>query len=829
MAQIPQLTSTTTLGSADETILRQGTTDKRISLELANILAWAKREGYIHQGEYQSGVAYSSTEQFYLFNSEPYFVEGNVSLPYTTTISSPEDDSNLYIKNEAYFLSKTHGINHLSNHNFLVQSPDSITHPSTTPTDYVAGTQIFSGVFVGTDITGLTYINGRISFLSGDFYLTIPNTGGLEYVNQFTASVADFDGKPRTRGVSFALVGDNYRVTVDVDALEDESAALTPLGSVKFEQGSVATGHAVSEGITTSTLSSYAEITYKASGGNSAVENMIAGVPVAASVGDHCKTGRGLWIRTSDSAGDISDFTPQGAVYSRDSQVINAFASVTAQKIEEFWEYAANNSVQAVMCGDTFIVDDWRPTAFNEILQVPSNSDIHFELGSLIKRAPITSLITFNRIVEIRRKENITISGLMHIDGSYEPGVTNPAYYNEHNHNLFLFASHNVNIESLKSDNAMGDGGGFSGQNNLAESEFSDNVTIGKFSATTSGRKCLVIEAVRGLVIDHAVLDNTNGNVDGTGGNCIDYEPFNIDANGFELNATIKYLETKGAGDFTTGTTEEIARKFDLNINRYYMTMIPTAIPQPALIAFAVSCNVGYIKIDASDVTVNSLVAFSHSSLWDIGEMNIICGSVSSNIVEVSAVGAESPQVNINKLRVENVNGRPFFVTSAKVNINDCELIAEDSATQSQSVIRSVSGNGNLDFHIGLLKCENIGQPSSGMFQIDNTGGSIGKRIIFDSIQIDDDRASPSINMFSVVAAEQRNILTVRSINSPFPEVTSGIWYRRSGGINNKSEFVYTASPENNIPAVPGSTCQSGDGNLYRKSTGSGNTGWIAV
>ena len=249
MAQIPQLNPTTTLDSSDETILRQGTTDKRISLELANTLAWAKREGYSYQGEYQTGVVYSSTEQFYLFDSKPYFVEDNVSLPYTTTISSPEDDSNLYIKNEVYFLSKTNGANLLSNHNFLVQSPDSITPPSSNPTDYVAGTQIFSGVFVGTDIVGLTYINGRVSFLSGDFYFSVPNTEGLEYVTEFTASVADFDGKPRARGVSFTLVGDEYRVTVGVDALEDVSSTLTPLGSVKFEQGSVATGHKVEYGV----------------------------------------------------------------------------------------------------------------------------------------------------------------------------------------------------------------------------------------------------------------------------------------------------------------------------------------------------------------------------------------------------------------------------------------------------------------------------------------------------------------------------------------------------------------------------------------------------
>ena len=43
--------------------------------------------------------------------------------------------------------------------------------------------------------------------------------------------------------MSFALVGDEYRVTVGVDALEDIAANPTPIGSVKFEQGIVATGH----------------------------------------------------------------------------------------------------------------------------------------------------------------------------------------------------------------------------------------------------------------------------------------------------------------------------------------------------------------------------------------------------------------------------------------------------------------------------------------------------------------------------------------------------------------------------------------------------------
>lgn len=222
----------------------------------------------------------------------------------------------------AYKAALSNGANLISNHNFLTSSPDttgpSATQPppSATPTSYPPGFQIFSGVFANetTGILNLTYIDGRVSFSGGDFYMSVPNTGALENITDFVASVADFDGKPRTRGVSYALVGDEYRVTVGVDALEDESANETLLGSVKFEQGSVATGHEVGS-LSTGSLSDYTDIAYKASGGNSAVENMIAGASVESSVGDNCKTGGTTWKRISDSFGDIRDFKPLTDAY----------------------------------------------------------------------------------------------------------------------------------------------------------------------------------------------------------------------------------------------------------------------------------------------------------------------------------------------------------------------------------------------------------------------------------------------------------------------------------------------------------------------------------
>lgn len=198
---------------------------------------WPDTGGIADKGDtYQTQVGGTPTGQYF-------------TALQNTTVDPVGDDVNWRrVVSEQWVADNFSNMNLLSNHNFLVQTPDdSQPRPSATPTSYPPGYQIFSGVFANetTGISNLTYIDGRVSFSGGDLYFAVPNTGGLERLTEFAASVADFDGKPRTRGVSFALVGDEYRVTVGVDALEDESANATPLGSVKFEQGSVATGHEV--------------------------------------------------------------------------------------------------------------------------------------------------------------------------------------------------------------------------------------------------------------------------------------------------------------------------------------------------------------------------------------------------------------------------------------------------------------------------------------------------------------------------------------------------------------------------------------------------------
>ncbi len=97
MSKITDLVLTTTLGTEDLAIIRQGTIDKSISLSLGETLSWAKREGYTHLGEHAVGVVFSTTESFTTYQGRTYFVKEGVSLPYTSTVADASLDSNLQL------------------------------------------------------------------------------------------------------------------------------------------------------------------------------------------------------------------------------------------------------------------------------------------------------------------------------------------------------------------------------------------------------------------------------------------------------------------------------------------------------------------------------------------------------------------------------------------------------------------------------------------------------------------------------------------------------------------------------------------------------------
>ncbi|AUR94638.1 hypothetical protein NVP1196O_85 [Vibrio phage 1.196.O._10N.286.54.E12] len=189
----------------------------------------------LSKGPYAAGIELEDKFQYITYNGESYFA---TNPPYTTTATTPDNDGNLFISGYTTFENVANKIgnkNELSNSNFLTPSPDAITHPNATPESYVAGTQIFSGVYAGDSGCTVTFIDGRVNCTAGDYKFKLPNTGGLERIPVFTSSVSDYDGIPKTTGVSHALVGDEYVVTVTPTAGD--------VFSVKLEQGGVATWH----------------------------------------------------------------------------------------------------------------------------------------------------------------------------------------------------------------------------------------------------------------------------------------------------------------------------------------------------------------------------------------------------------------------------------------------------------------------------------------------------------------------------------------------------------------------------------------------------------
>lgn len=184
MAIITDLVETSTLGSADETILRQTGIDKRISLELAGTLSWAKRNGYNYIGAYTTGVIYNSLTDFTLYEGVPWFTKSTTTLPYTTTTSQPSLDSDLRISTDKEGVGDGSSpvnaiplntldldtLNTYEDAGYYYQTSDSNTSGNNYPTTYSGSLVITKGV------------NGVVQsysvFNTGDLYSrTYSNTG----------------------------------------------------------------------------------------------------------------------------------------------------------------------------------------------------------------------------------------------------------------------------------------------------------------------------------------------------------------------------------------------------------------------------------------------------------------------------------------------------------------------------------------------------------------------------------------------------------------------------------------------------------------------------
>ncbi|AUR94104.1 intramolecular chaperone auto-processing domain protein [Vibrio phage 1.191.O._10N.286.52.B4] len=297
-------------------------------------------------------------------------IMNDAGFEYSGVADTPQD-SQLF---KAYKASLGNGANLLSNHNFLTQTPDdSQPLPSATPTSYPPGYQIFSGVFANetTGITNLTYIDGRVSFSGGDLYFAVPNTGSIERLADFAASVADFDGKPRTRGVSFALVGDEYRVTVGVDALEDVAANPTPLGSVKLEQGSVATGHEAIEPLIAQTVGGVTNLQADS------VTDMIAG--------------RTIKGKVKHEVGQVWGVTGKYKVLSVPVASIDDFEPACNVHVKDFFDHSAVEQSSAINQAASYARSNGKKVLVLPSGTVEYSSDITLYDGTLHIASGLTS------------------------------------------------------------------------------------------------------------------------------------------------------------------------------------------------------------------------------------------------------------------------------------------------------------------------------------------------------------------------------------------------------------------------------------------------------
>ena len=180
---------------------------------------WPDSGGIAEKGDtYQTQVSGTPTGQYF-------------TALQNTTVDPVGDDVNW---RTVVSFSSVSSPNLISNSSFDI--PGSATNPpDATPRNYIAGDELFKGIFAAGALTGVTYIDGKLNG-PGQLYTDVyKSEKQKESTANHIASIASSDGVPVESGASFVDNGDYWRVTFD----------MSDTFSVKFEWGTVATRHTV--------------------------------------------------------------------------------------------------------------------------------------------------------------------------------------------------------------------------------------------------------------------------------------------------------------------------------------------------------------------------------------------------------------------------------------------------------------------------------------------------------------------------------------------------------------------------------------------------------
>lgn len=567
----------------------------------------------------------------------------------------------------------------------------------------------------------------------------------------------------------------------------------------------------------------------------------------------HAGTGLGggnfYWDAASTEAADNGlIFAVPGVATGRFKRLLNGYISTdhyglidgymlspadTAKTLMMVFENASSRGITAVVEANEYVVDQYAgaPLA-SAILWIPSNIEIHWKPGSLIKRASYGATAGGTiRVVNCANRVNQSFYGILKIDGAGDTA----SWYVEHNHCFFIYNTKNFYAECIDAYNAMGDCLSMSG---AGPSSYSENITVDRIIAKKARRKCLVLETMKGFTFGHVKLDNSELHANGSHTNCLDYEPLGvIDGDTYPVyGGHIKYLRMFGGFDGTHGTAEEVNDKFPIDIDVMHIELPPTWITTPFL-AYGINIKIGRLIIDASTsgMTTETMFRLLYAPKVVIESVQIkIPAAYTGWTMSIQASGAGIPSVEIGDAKVSGDGSMIFQIQGAVFNCGTLEI--QGNATNG-SIARIESSSNSSEHRVSIDR-----------LYATNVKGSyfISHRITFNYfyaqlckvglISLIDTTGALHPDAVVLFYTSGNDSLQIGGITAhgftPVPYVNGAGqvgWHRTAGGVGSLSEFVmFGATPEGVIPAKLGSTARCTNGAIFQKKTGDGlNTGWV--
>lgn len=312
-------------------------------------------------------------------------------------------------------------------------------------------------------------------------------------------------------------------------------------------------------------------------------------------------------------------------------------------------------------------------------LNIPSNAEIYFESGSLLKL--VEDPPRWTRVLVINEVSNVNLYGHIEVDGSADT-VTNG---NEHMAGIFIYDAQKIFIESAYSHDSFGDNIFVGG----TEKNYSNNVKINYFKGHTAGRKNLVIHYVDNLHIGNAILDNSKGGEEThwTGENSLDLEPDNFKGRK-HFYQRIDYLSTYGKGnDFTVGTKKKLADKWQLDIGNFNVILMDG--PSNGLLSYGITMKIDRLFVNSTDANDDASINLLYSANWEVNEAYIMNGN--SYAISAKTAKDEKPTLKIGKIFINSPNGKGLELWGADASIDYLE-----ANTIQGNVLEMFSTNNQL-------------------------------------------------------------------------------------------------------------------------------------